>query len=83
MSRSFNTAPYPVQERRLVRKGEGWRFTGYPARIGGCQGGHRGGIRSEKAHEFEVVFRQQVREALHHGREPPQRVVHRVRWWIW
>lgn len=78
MSRTWNTAPWQVQERRLRKLGQGWRFIGYPPCIGGAQP-----LRHEYAHGFEVRFRQRVRDDLHHGREPPPKIVRSVRWWIW
>lgn len=78
MSRTWNTAPWQVQEQRLIARGERWRLSGYPARIGGCQE-HR----AEVARRFEAQLRGRVRADLYHGREPPRKVVRCVRWWIW
>ena len=78
MSKTWNTAPYAVQKKRLLARGERWRFAGYPATVGGCQGP----LRHEWANRFERRLRQRVRADLFHGRETPQRYLLRIRWYI-
>jgi hypothetical protein len=79
MSRTWNTAPYRVQERRLCRLGRNrWRFVGYPATIGGAQEG-----RKEWSKRFERTLRARVRNDLAYDREPPPRILRRVKWELW
>jgi hypothetical protein len=72
MSRTWNTAPYSVQERRHGLGRNRWRLTGYPAIIGGAQKG-----RKEWSKRFEHELRARVRNDLAHEREPP------FKWELW
>ena len=76
MSRTFNTDPYKVQERRLnnakKRGQKRWWVRGrilcysHPGPVGGAWKG-----RKLYAKLRNRQFRARVREALHHGREMP------------
>jgi len=78
MSRTWNTAPWGVQVRRLRKIGKGGLLHGYPEKVGGCQGP----LRHEWANRFERRLRQRVRADLYHGRETPQKYLLRVKWYI-
>lgn len=73
MSRTLNTMPFEVQKNRR----EGWRFTGYPAAVGGAWPG-----RSRHARTRNRSFRLAANMAVRNEQEIPVELKV-VKWDVW
>ena len=77
MSRTWNTAPYKIQERRLARK-KPWLLRWYP--VGG---GSWSGIK-QYTKQYWRALRRRVRQELQQGEEPiPEQHKNSEKWIFW